>query len=77
MNENDIYFIVGQNIKKYRKIKGWTQLKLATQTYLSHEFIRKIESKSASRKQFSLDTAHKISKALEVDIRDLFNPIDE
>lgn len=75
--EQDIYFLVGQNIKKQRKLKGLTQLQLANKSYFSYEFIRKIESKSACRNTFSLDTVDKLAKALEVDVRLLFEPLDE
>ncbi|MCI8272542.1 MAG: helix-turn-helix transcriptional regulator [Clostridia bacterium] len=74
--EQDIYFLVGQNIKKQRKLKKLTQLQLANQAYFSYEFIRKIESKSSCRNTFSLDTVDKIAKTLDVDIRELFNPLD-
>ena len=75
--EQDIYYLVGQNIKKQRKLKGLTQLQLANKSYFSYEFIRKIESKSACRNTFSLDTVDKIAKALDVDVRLLFEPLDE
>ena len=75
--EKDIYYLVGQNIKKQRKIKGITQKKLSEMTFYSYEFIRKIESKSACRNTFSLDTTDKIAKALNIDIRLLFEPLDE
>lgn len=71
--EKDIYYLVGQNIKKQRKIKGLTQLQLANKTFFSYEFIRKIESKSACRNTFSLDTLSK----LEIDIRLLFAPLED
>lgn len=75
--EKDIYFLVGQNIKKQRKLKGITQKQLASESYFSYEFIRKIESKSACRNTFSLDTVDKIAKVLDIDIRLLFEPLDE
>lgn len=75
--ERDIYYIVGQNIKKQRKLKGFTQLELANKTFFSYEFIRKIESKSACRNTFSLDTVSKIASALNVDIQVLFEPLEE
>ena len=75
--EKDIYYLVGQNIKKQRKLKGLTQKKLSEITFFSYEFIRKIESKSACRNTFSLDTAYKISKSLNIDKRLLFEPLDE
>ncbi len=74
--EEDIYFLVGQNIKKQRKLKHMTQLQLANKAYFSYEFIRKIESKSACRNTFSLDTVYIISKVLDIDIRLLFEPLD-
>ena len=75
--ETDIYYLVGQNIKRQRKLKGLTQKRLSEITFFSYEFIRKIESKSACRNTYSLDTADKIAKALNIDIRLLFEPLDE
>ena len=75
--EKDIYYLVGQNIKKQRKLKGLTQKKLSDLTFYSYEFIRKIESRSACRNTFSLDTVDKIAKALDVNIQILFEPLDE
>lgn len=28
-DENYVYELIGKNVKKYRKLKGWTQEKLA------------------------------------------------
>lgn len=75
--EKDIYYLVGQNIKKQRKIKGITQLELSKRSYYSYEFIRKIESKSACRNTFSLDTVDKIAKVLGINVKILFEPLDE
>lgn len=74
--EKDIYYLVGQNIKKQRKLKGLTQKKLSEMTFYSYEFIRKIESRSACRNTFSLDTVDKIAKALKVNIKILFDPLE-
>ena len=75
--EKDIYYLVGQNIKKQRKLKGLTQLELANKTFFSYEFIRKIESKSACRNTFSLDTVSKIANALDINVQILFEPLEE
>ena len=75
--EKDIYYLVGQNIKKQRKLKGLTQLELANKTFFSYEFIRKIESKSACRNTFSLDTVSKIADALDINVQILFEPLEE
>lgn len=76
MNDDNLYFIVSQNIKKQRKLKGWTQVKLAMESNIIVDYLKKIETKSGCEKQFSLDTIQKIAKALEVDARELFNKLD-
>jgi len=76
-NNENIYYIVSQNIKKQRKLKGWTQVKLALKSNVGYDYLKKIETKSGCNKQFSLDTIQKIANALEIDFRELFNPIDE
>lgn len=70
--EVDIYTIVALNIKKYRIIAGITQATLAERVGVSHEFIRRIESKKGP-KTFSVDTIYKISLALNITMNDLFN----
>lgn len=67
----NIYLTISQNIKKYRKIKGITQAELAEKVDLSHEFIRRIESKKG-QKTFSVDTIYRIAKALDIDVNKLF-----
>ena len=73
----DSYTVVRLSGKKQRKLKGLTQKELSMKTFYSYEFIRKIESKSACRNTFSLDTVDKIAKALDVNIKTLFDPLDE
>ena len=70
--EVDIYKIVAINIKKYRIIAGITQAMLAEKIGVSHEFIRRIESKKGP-KTFSVDTIYKISLALNITMNDLFD----
>lgn len=76
MDKENLYYLVSQNIKKQRKIKGWTQVKLAMKSNISVGYLKKIETKSGCDKQFSLDTVQKIAKALEIDAKDLFNKLD-
>lgn len=73
---NDIYEQIAINIKKYRKEVGITQAQLAEKVNVSHEFIRRIESKKG-KKTFSIDTIYKISQALEIDIKKLFDNVSE
>lgn len=73
---NDIYEQIAMNIKKYRKEVGITQAQLAEKVNVSHEFIRRIESKKG-KKTFSIDTIYKISQALEIDIKKLFDDVSK
>lgn len=68
---NDLYERIAYNIKKYRKEANITQAELAEKVGVSHEFIRRIESKKG-KKTFSVDTIYKISLALNIDISKLF-----
>ena len=69
--EVNIYEQISKNIKKYRKIAGITQAVLAERVGVSHEFIRRIESKKGV-KTFSVDTIWKISLALNIEPGKLF-----
>lgn len=75
--EINIYEQIARNIKKYRKSVGITQAVLAEKVGVSHEFIRRIESKKGI-KTFSIDTIWKISLVLNVEPGKLFEiDIDE
>ena len=63
--EINIYEQIAKNIKKYRNIAGISQPELAERVGVSHEFIRRNESKKG-RKSFSVDTVWKISVALNI-----------
>ena len=69
--EVNIYEQIAKNIRKYRMQAGITQAVLAERVGVSHEFIRRIESKKGA-KIFSVDTIRKISLALDVDPGKLF-----
>lgn len=69
--EVNIYEQISKNIKKYRKMAGITQAVLAERVGVSHEFIRRIESKKGV-KSFSIDTIWKISLALNIEPGKLF-----
>lgn len=69
--QEDIYNVIGRNIKKYRKLKGLTQHELAESLLLSDSFIAKLES--ITRQTISIETLEQISKTLDVDIKEFFN----
>ena len=63
---------VSANIKKIRKSKGVTQLELALMIgQKSSAFYANAEN-SAKNRRFNLEHVFKISKALDVDVRDFF-----
>ncbi len=74
-NENYIYYLVAKNIKKQRKLKGLTQAKFAELCNYSEGFIMNIESEKYHQ-TFSLGTLWKFADVLNIDIRELFNPIN-
>lgn len=67
----NIYNVIGQNIKKYRKQKGWTQKQLAEKLLLSDSFIGKLES--VTYQTISIDTLEQIANILQVDIKNFFD----
>lgn len=71
MNNINIYDTVRHNIKKYRLLKKMTQQELADASYLSHGYIREIES-SKMCKTFSLDAVEKIANGLGIEVKLLF-----
>ena len=75
-DENYIYYLVAMNLKKQRKIKGLTQRRFAELCNYSDGFIMNIESKKYHQ-TFSLGTIWKFAEVLNVDIRELFKPVDE
>jgi len=67
----DIKKIIANNIRNYRKEKGYTQEQLALYTDRSFEFIRRIESEEG-RRGFSVETLWRIATVLEVSMDKLF-----
>lgn len=77
MHSDTYYFdIIRHNIKKYREAAGLTQQQLADKTGITMNYLAKIESKKMQR-GCTIVIIGRIADALEVDIRELFSPIDE
>ncbi len=69
------YELVRKNIKKNRKKAHLTQQELADKSGLSMHYISQIESEKTI-KYFTLSVIGRIADVLEIDIRELFKPID-
>ncbi|MDD3467080.1 MAG: helix-turn-helix transcriptional regulator [Campylobacterales bacterium] len=68
------YKTVGANVKRIRQAKGYSQLKLANALgYQSVGHIAKAELNKYN-KVFNLEHLHKISKILDVQICEFFEP---
>lgn len=65
----EIVIVLGNNIKKLRKERNWTQEYLAEQAGISVPFMTQIE---LARKQASLEVIEKIAIALNVPYSSLF-----
>ncbi len=68
-DENYVYGFVGQNIKKYRKMRGLTQDELAALVHYSPSFIANIES--STHQTFSLGALWRIATALGVSLHEI------
>ena len=69
-DENYVYQLVSENIKKQRKLKGLTQEQLAEKMSYSTQFISNIESKN--HQTFSLGTLWRLALVLDIEISLLF-----
>jgi len=80
MSENkknqDVYTIVGQNIKKYRQLKGLTQEQLANKASFSYGYICNLESKKV-KATISLASLLQIASALDTEFSNLIEGIDK
>lgn len=71
MESKEIREYLSQNIKKYRKIKGWSQFELAEKAEVSEQTINSIEG---LRLWPSDKTLTKIATVLEIELYRLFVP---
>ena len=71
MEHKDIYKLIGQNIKKYRKMQKITQEQLAMKANLSYGFIKNLEAKNVYT-TISIETLSVIANCLNVPIVKLF-----
>ena len=74
-SKEQLSFTVRSNIKKYRKLKNLTLQELADKTELTHGYVRDLECLSIDKTPL-LDTLGKFAKALDIDIRQLFDEVD-
>ena len=71
MESQELRETLSQNLKKYRKIKGWSQFELAEKAEISEQTVNSIEG---LRLWPSDKTLAKIANVLEVEMYRLFVP---
>lgn len=75
-NENYIYYLVGKNLKKYRKISNYTQESLARATNYSAQFIANLESPK-THQTVSLGTLYAFARILKIPVSKLLEEENE
>ena len=75
-DENYVYYLIGQNLKKIRKEKHLSIIKLSHLSNYSEGFIKNIES-SSYLQTFSLGTLWRFADVIGVDIKRFFDDLDE
>jgi transcriptional regulator with XRE-family HTH domain len=73
MNENYVRLLVSKNLKRLRSLQNISQLGLALNAGLTHNFINDIEN---CKKGISVKTLAKLSVALNVEPHQFFLPED-
>ena len=73
-SKESLSLIVRVNIRKYRKMRGYTMQELADKTGLTHGYVRDLECLSIDKTPL-LETIGKFAEAFEIDIRQLFDDI--
>ena len=73
-SKENLSLIVRTNIRKYRKMRGYTMQELADLTGLTHGYVRDLECFTIDKTPL-LETVGKFAEALEIDIRLLFDDI--
>ena len=74
-DNNYVYYLVGKNIRKYRKLKGLKQREWAEKCSLSEGFISDIESNTF--RTISLKTLYLISRILGIHLMLLFQDLED
>ena len=75
-DENYIYYVIGQNLKKLRKDKGFTQEKLAEASNYALSFIGNLESNKVFQ-TISVGSLYHLSEVLGIHITELFQDLPQ
>jgi transcriptional regulator with XRE-family HTH domain len=73
MEENELRAVLAENIKKYRNKRGWNQQLLAEKIGISANYLSAVETEKGWVTPLTLV---KLAKALEIEVFQLFFPIN-
>lgn len=73
-NDIELYYVIGANIKYYRKQAKLTQLQLAEQLQISISYLSKIEA-AGCNKSLSISLLNQIANVLNVEISEFFKEL--
>jgi transcriptional regulator with XRE-family HTH domain len=71
MEEAELRKVLSANIKHYRGLRGWSQIKLAEKIDISTNFLADIE---VGRSWVSSSTLTKLANVFEIEVYELFRP---
>ena len=69
------YKLIGQTIKKYRKLVGYTQEQLADKANISISYLTKIEAVNCEQ-PFSLEVLFDLAEVMNISIHQLLEEIE-
>lgn len=75
-SKQELSIRVRKNIRKYRKLRNYTLQELADKIELTHGYVRDLECLTIDKTP-TLETLGRFADALEIDIRQLFDEVDE
>lgn len=75
-DKQNLSLLVRHNIRKYRLMRGMTMQELADKTGLTHGYVRDLECFSIDKTPL-LETIGKFAEALKIDIRLLFDDVNQ
>lgn len=74
-NDNDLYRVIGANIKYYREQAKLTQVQLAEQAKISLSYLSKIEA-AGCNKSLSISVLNQIANVLDIEIIEFFKEVN-
>lgn len=74
-SDNDLYRVIGSNIKHFREQAKLTQMQLAEQAKISISYLSKIEA-TGCNKSLSISVLNHIANVLGVEITEFFKEVE-